>query len=89
MLDLKDPQAPLDSQVHQVCLGPLSLAQKETEVSPAYEEIQVERFLSQVGLEVASEIRCVLSVITSWLLVLSPVFFTPFISPTVIHSELV
>lgn len=64
MLDLKDPQAPLDSQVHQVCLGPLSLAQKETEVSPAYEEIQVERFLSQVGLEVASEIRCVLSVIT-------------------------
>lgn len=35
MLDLKDPQAPLDSQVHQVCLGPLSLARKETEVSPA------------------------------------------------------
>lgn len=35
MLDLKDPQAPLDSQVHQVYLGQLSLAQKETEVPPA------------------------------------------------------
>lgn len=47
MLDLKDPQAPLDSQVHQVYLGQLSLAQKETEVSPASEEIQV----SQVPLD--------------------------------------
>lgn len=35
MLDLKDPQAPLDSQDHQVYLGQLSLAQKETKVSLA------------------------------------------------------
>lgn len=47
MLDLKDPQAPLDSRVHQVYLGLLSLAQKETEVPPALEEIQV----SQVPLD--------------------------------------
>lgn len=32
MLDPKDPQALLDSQGHQVYLGQLSLAQKETEV---------------------------------------------------------
>lgn len=35
MLDLKDPQAPLDSQGHQVYLEQLCPARKETEVSQA------------------------------------------------------
>lgn len=35
MLGPKDPQELLDSQDHQVSLGQLSLARKETEVSPA------------------------------------------------------
>lgn len=37
----------MDSQVHQVYLGQLSLAQKETEVFLAQEEVQV----SQVPLD--------------------------------------
>lgn len=47
MLDLKDPQASVDSQDHQVYLGQLSLAQKEAEVFLAQEEVQV----SQVPLD--------------------------------------
>lgn len=40
MLDLEDPPASVGSQDHQVYLGQLSLAQKETEAFLAQEEVQ-------------------------------------------------
>ncbi|OBS63843.1 hypothetical protein A6R68_07618, partial [Neotoma lepida] len=53
MLDLKDPQALVGSQDHQVYLGQLSLAQKETEVFLAQEELQgpVDQEVNQARME--------------------------------------
>lgn len=60
MLDLEDPPASVGSQDHQVYLGQLSLAQKETEAFLAQEEVQVEGFLSHAGMKVTFDHRGVL-----------------------------